>query len=83
VRAIRVPLALVPICAYLGVTLLVPALRGAAVRADFAAHAALTLAVAGTLVGLGVASAMLRGSRQRNSTNGDASTLPPRRMRAR
>jgi hypothetical protein len=83
VRAIRVPLALVPICAYLGVTLLVPALRGAAARADFAAHAALTLAVAGTLVGLGVASAMLRGSRQRNSTNGDASTLPPRRMRAR
>ena len=53
---VRIPLALVPLAVYVGVTLVEPALNGAASRHGFWEHAAITLAVSGamTAIGLGV-----------------------------
>ena len=53
---VRIPLALVPLAVYVGVTLVEPALHGAASREGFWEHAAITLAVSGaiTAIGLGV-----------------------------
>lgn len=45
----RVPLALVPFLAYAGVTVLEPAAHGAARAPAFWEHAAITLAVSGSL----------------------------------
>ena len=45
----RVPLMLVPLVVYLGVTLLVPGLNGAGRREGFWEHAALTLGLSGLL----------------------------------
>src|ERR1043166_6640737 len=69
---LRVPLALVPFAVYLGVTILEPAIHGAAWRTGFWEHTAITLAVSGVRMGAGLAGpppghAVLRGALRRRS----------------
>jgi hypothetical protein len=48
----RLPLVAVPMLAYLGVTLVVPALHGAIGREGFWEHAAITAGVAGAITAI-------------------------------
>src|ERR1043166_677300 len=47
---LRIPLVLVPFAVYLGVTVLEPAMHGAAGRVGFWEHTAITLAVSGVMM---------------------------------
>jgi len=48
----RLPLVAIPLAAYLGETLVVPALNGAAARPGFWEHAAITTGVSVTIAGI-------------------------------
>jgi hypothetical protein len=70
----RVPLALVPLVVYVGVTLLAPALNGAGRREGFWEHAAITLGLSGLLSWLWLAGG--RRSTPPERVGGDASRMP-------
>ena len=56
----RVPLALVPWLAYVGVTVVTPAVNGAAVGEGYAEHAVITLGVSGAIMMLWLAAGRMR-----------------------
>lgn len=49
---LRLPLVAIPLCAYLGETLVVPAMNGAIGRRGFWEHAAITAGVAGAIAAM-------------------------------
>src|SRR5262245_10757989 len=75
----RVPLVLVPWAVYLGVTLVAPALNGAARGEAFAEHAILTLGVSGAMTMLWLAAGRRGRMRQRRGgfEAADGGIAPP------
>ena len=60
VRRPRVPLALVPWLVYVGVTVVTPAVNGAAAGEGYAEHAVITLGVSGAIMMLWLAAGRIR-----------------------
>ena len=66
----RVPLALVPWLAYVGVTVVTPAVNGAAAGEGYAEHAVITLGVSGAILMLWLAAGRMRpGARKPAATS--------------
>jgi len=64
-----IPLALVPWLAYVGVTVVAPAVNGAAVDEGYAEHAVITLGVSGAIMMLWLAASRMRlGARKPAAT---------------
>jgi hypothetical protein len=81
-RELRLPLMAVPLIVYLGATLVVPAVRGAARQPGFLEHAVLVAGLSGVVAGIAWLAGVFRRSRDARLPLGSRPWRPNVRRRA-